>query len=61
MSHKHGLDTKAVSKWQPPKSFKVNFFTIADTSGAETLVSGNVECLLAIGEDKLKCITKLLE
>jgi len=33
-------------------SFKKNFFRMAGTSEAETLVSGKAECLLAIGEDK---------
>ena len=33
-------------------SFETNFFRIAGTSEAETLVSGKAECLLAIGEGK---------
>ena len=33
-------------------SIKTNFFRIADTSDAETLVGGKAECLLAIGKDK---------
>ena len=33
-------------------SFKENFFRIAGTSEAETLVSEKAECLHAIGEDK---------
>jgi len=33
-------------------SFKTNFFRMAGTSEAETLVSEKVECLLAIGKDK---------
>jgi len=32
-------------------SFKSNFFRIAGTSEAETLVSEKAECLLAIGKD----------
>ena len=33
-------------------SFKMNFFRIAGTSEAETLVSGKAECLLAMGKNK---------
>jgi len=33
-------------------SFETNIFRIADTSEAETSVSGKAECFLAIGEDK---------
>ena len=33
-------------------SFGTNFFRVAGTSEAETSVSGEDECLLAIGEDK---------
>ena len=32
--------------------FKMNFFRIAGTSEAETLVSGKAECLLAMGKNK---------
>ena len=34
------------------RSFQMNFFRIAGTSEPDTSVSQNVECLLAIGEDK---------
>ena len=33
-------------------SFETNFFRIAGTSEAKTSISGNGECLLAIGEDE---------
>jgi len=33
-------------------SFKMNFFRMAGTLEAETLVSGKTKCLLAIGGDK---------
>ena len=34
------------------RSFKTNFFSIADSSEAKTSVRGKAECFLAIGEDK---------
>ena len=33
-------------------SFEMNFFRIAGTLEAETLITGKAECLIGIGEDK---------
>ena len=38
-------------------SFETNFFRIADSSEAETSMSGKAECLLATGEDKKSNMT----
>ena len=53
-SHKHGLAAKCSFKFAAFEvaSFETNFFRIADTSEAETSVSGKAECLFAIGQDK---------
>ena len=45
-SYKNGLATKLVSKWRPPKLiFQDEFLWVADTSEAETSISGKVEYL----------------
>jgi len=56
-SHKLGLAAKysfkmASSKVEFWASFEANFFRIAGTLEAETLVSGKTQCLLAIGGEK---------
>ena len=53
-SHKRSLAAKYNFKMAAFKvtSFETDFFRIAGTSEAETSVSGKVESLLSIGEDK---------
>ena len=53
-SHKHGLAAKYSFKMAASKvtSFETDFFRITGNSEAETSLSGKVESLLSIGEDK---------